>query len=106
MNDALTLSVVIPAYNEIRTVERLLHQVRQVPLNLEVIVVDDGSKDGTRDLLTRLKDEGKIDVLVFHEGVVIVGVSERTMERAVDRLVRALRTTNFFETLIMVPMPR
>ncbi len=46
------------------------------------------------------------DVLVFHEGVVIVGISERTMERAVDRLVRALRATNTFETLIMVPMPR
>jgi len=67
MNDELVLSVVIPAYNEIRTVERLLHQVREVPLNLEIIVVDDGSSDGTRDLLTRLKNEGKIDTLIFHE---------------------------------------
>ena len=67
MNSEVTLSVVIPAYNEIRTVERLLHQVRAVPLQTEIIVVDDGSQDGTRDLLTRLKSEGKIDVLVFHE---------------------------------------
>jgi len=61
------LSVVIPAYNEIRTVERLLRRVRELRLKLEVIVVDDGSKDGTRDLLTRLRDEGLIDVLVFQE---------------------------------------
>ncbi|MCA9737190.1 MAG: glycosyltransferase family 2 protein [Gemmatimonadota bacterium] len=67
MNDALRLSVVIPCYNEIRTAERLLRRVRQVPLDLEVVVVDDGSTDGTRDLLKRLEAEGLIQVLVFHE---------------------------------------
>ncbi len=67
MNTGIKLSVVIPAYNEINTAERLLRRVRQVPLTTEVIVVDDGSSDGTRDLLTRLKGEGLIDVLVFHE---------------------------------------
>lgn len=67
MNEGLKLSVVIPAYNEVNTAERLLHRVREVPLDLEVIVVDDGSKDGTRDLLRRLEEEGLIDVLVFHE---------------------------------------
>jgi arginine deiminase len=46
------------------------------------------------------------DVLVFHEGVVLVGVSERTMESAVDVLVEALRGQEAFHTLIMVPMPR
>ena len=65
--DRVRLSVVIPAYNEIRSVETLLRKVRQVRLNLEVIVVDDGSTDGTRDLLSSLKDEGVIDVLVFQE---------------------------------------
>ena len=65
--DRVRLSVVIPAYNEIRSVEILLRQVREVRLNLEVIVVDDGSTDGTRDLLSRLRDEGVIDILVFQE---------------------------------------
>lgn len=83
MNDELKLSVVIPAYNEIRTAERLLHQVSQVPLNIEIIVVDDGSTDGTRDLLTRLKNEGKIDHLVFHEQNRGKGAALRTgFERA------------------------
>ena len=65
--DKVTLSVVIPAYNEISTAETLLRRVRDVPLNLEIIVVDDGSTDGTRDLLQKLEGEGLIDILVFHE---------------------------------------
>jgi glycosyltransferase involved in cell wall biosynthesis len=65
--DRITLSVVIPAYNEVRTAEVLLRRVRKVPLNLEVIVVDDGSTDGTRPLLEGLRDEGLVDRLIFHE---------------------------------------
>ncbi len=65
--DDVTLSVVIPAYNEVATAERLLRRVRAVPLTLEVIVVDDGSTDGTRELLKNLEEEGLIDVLIFHE---------------------------------------
>lgn len=63
----LTLSVVIPAYNERKTARRLIERLRDVPLDLEVIVVDDGSSDGTRDLLETLRDEGLIDILVFHD---------------------------------------
>ncbi|HIF06224.1 MAG TPA: glycosyltransferase family 2 protein [Gemmatimonadetes bacterium] len=63
----MKLSVVIPAYNEIGSAEKLLRRVREVRLDVEVIVVDDGSTDGTRDLLVRLRDEGVIDVLVFQE---------------------------------------
>jgi glycosyltransferase involved in cell wall biosynthesis len=65
--DRVVLSVVIPCYNEVTTVQRLLEQVRRVPLQMEVIVIDDGSTDGTRDLLPRLEREGLIDQLVFHE---------------------------------------
>ena len=65
--DQVRLSVVIPAYNEIRSVEILLRRVREVRLDVEVIVVDDGSTDGTRDLLSHLRDEGVIDILVFQE---------------------------------------
>jgi glycosyltransferase involved in cell wall biosynthesis len=65
--DKVTLSVVIPAYNEINTAETLLRRVRDVPLRLEVIVVDDGSTDGTRELLKKLEEDGLIDTLVFHE---------------------------------------
>jgi glycosyltransferase involved in cell wall biosynthesis len=64
--DRVRLSIVIPVFNEVETVEALLRRVREVALRLEVIVVDDGSTDGTRDLLPRLEGE-LIDRLVMHE---------------------------------------
>jgi len=62
----ITVSVVIPAYNEAATIERLLKRVAEVPVGKEVIVVDDGSSDGTRDLLGELEDRGLIDQLLLH----------------------------------------
>ncbi len=71
------LTVVIPVYNEVGTVEALLRRVREVPLQLEVIVVDDGSTDGTRDILPGL--EGTlIDRLVMHEKNAGKGAALRT----------------------------
>jgi glycosyltransferase involved in cell wall biosynthesis len=69
--------VVIPVYNEVGTVETLLRRVREVPLQLEVIVVDDGSSDGTRDILPRF--EGTlIDRLLMHEKNAGKGAALRT----------------------------
>ncbi len=46
-----TLSVIIPAYNERDTIEEALRRVRELDTELEIIVVDDCSTDGTRELL-------------------------------------------------------
>jgi glycosyltransferase involved in cell wall biosynthesis len=51
------LSVVMPAYNERDTIEEIIGRVLAVPLRIELIVVDDGSTDGTRDILQRLATE-------------------------------------------------
>ena len=48
------LSVVIPVYNERATIEELLKRVQAVPLDKEIVIVDDGSTDGTRELLAGL----------------------------------------------------
>jgi len=50
------LTVVMPAYNEIATIEEILCRVQAIDIDKEIIVVDDASKDGTRDFLTRLKN--------------------------------------------------
>src|SRR5215831_645168 len=47
----LRLSVVIPVYNERKTLAELVRRVREVPIPKDIVLVDDGSKDGTRDLL-------------------------------------------------------
>lgn len=65
--DTVVLSVVIPCYNEKDTIETVLDAVRGCGVkHTEIIVVDDCSKDGTRDLLQgRLRS--KIDRLIFHK---------------------------------------
>ncbi len=50
------LSVIIPVYNEVQTVVEILQRVTRTPFPKEIIVVDDGSTDGTRDLLREVFD--------------------------------------------------
>lgn len=64
----LKLSVIIPCYNEVHTLEAILERVRAVGLASEIIIVDDGSTDGTRDILRRLEAENADDLnIIFHE---------------------------------------
>jgi glycosyltransferase involved in cell wall biosynthesis len=65
MKNGLRLSVVMPVYNERVHVRASLQRVRNVPLDIEIICVDDGSKDGTREILAELKEEGVIDQLIL-----------------------------------------
>ena len=51
------LSVVMPVFNERETIEEIIPRVLAVPVRTELIVVDDGSTDGTRDLLTGLQKQ-------------------------------------------------
>lgn len=48
------LSVIIPVYNERETIEKVIRRIDQLPVDTEIIVVDDCSTDGTRDVLARV----------------------------------------------------
>jgi len=62
----MSLSVIIPVYNEVQTLAEVLGRVHQTGLADEIIVVDDGSTDGTWALLQALK--GKYNLQTFqHE---------------------------------------
>lgn len=52
------LSVVMPVYNEIRTLATVIERVRATKLPLELVIVDDGSRDGSREYLAELRDGG------------------------------------------------
>ena len=65
--DALDLSVVIPVYNERNTIHEILRRVRAVPIDKQIILVDDCSKDGTREILQEMKTEEPDLTILFHE---------------------------------------
>jgi glycosyltransferase involved in cell wall biosynthesis len=66
MSNALRLSVIIPAYNEVATIRTVIERVRAVPLAVEIVAVNDASRDGTGPILDQLHAEGLIDVVVHH----------------------------------------
>ena len=61
----MQLSVVIPVYNEKHTIAAIIDRVRATGLPIQLIVVDDGSRDGTRAVLEELRP--KIDVLLLQD---------------------------------------
>ena len=71
----MKLSVVIPVYNEVGTILEIIKRVKEVPLDKEIIVVDDGSTDGTRALLEKSVDGIKA---FFHEANYGKGAAIRT----------------------------
>lgn len=63
----MKLSVVIPCYNEAKTIRAIIERVRAAPVaDKEIIIVDDCSRDGTRDLL-RTQLMPLVDKVIFHE---------------------------------------
>lgn len=70
----MKLSVIVPAYNEVDTIAESIARVREVKLDQEIIVVDDCSTDGTRELLQQLPDIK----LVLHERNMGKGMAIRT----------------------------
>ncbi len=81
--DIPRVSVIMPVYNEKACVEESICRLKSVPLEIELIVVDDCSTDGTRVILEKLALEGVIDRLVLQPKNGGKGMAVRTgIERA------------------------
>tara|TARA_B100000686_G_scaffold354363_1_gene464217 strand:+ start:1810 stop:2502 length:693 start_codon:yes stop_codon:yes gene_type:complete len=58
----MKLSIIIPVYNEYTTLEEILRRVRAVPVEKEIILVDDGSSDGSEKILEELEGDRGIKI--------------------------------------------
>lgn len=72
----MKLSVIIPVYNESGTIREIIKRVQAVPIDKEIIVVDDGSTDSTCEILNQLRDNGII--LKRHDRNMGKGMAIRT----------------------------
>ncbi len=64
------LSIIIPCYNEKYTIEKILQEIEEVNLGStkkEIVIIDDGSKDGTREILTKISKKNKTLKLIFQD---------------------------------------
>lgn len=62
----MNISVIIPVYNEVKNINEIIKRVQTTKLANEIVIVDDGSKDGTRDILRTLNGKKKVRV-ILHE---------------------------------------
>lgn len=73
----MKLSVIMPAYNEVHTIREIVKRVQAVGLAHEIVIVDDGSVDGTRQILKDLEKQPDVRV-ILHERNQGKGAAVRT----------------------------
>jgi glycosyltransferase involved in cell wall biosynthesis len=61
----LKLSVLVPVYNEERTLKTIIGRIRAVPLPMEIICIDDCSTDSSREILAELEANGAVDRVIL-----------------------------------------
>ncbi len=61
-DDRCLISVVIPAYNEVDTLRTVIDRVRACGMNCEIVVIDDGSTDGTGEILRELRSAADLTI--------------------------------------------
>ena len=73
----MKLSIVIPAYNEKSTIKEIIERVRATPYDKEIIIVDDGSIDGSREILKDIENDPDLRIF-YHEKNTGKGAALRT----------------------------
>jgi glycosyltransferase involved in cell wall biosynthesis len=84
---SMKLTIIIPVYNESKTINEIVRRVQATGLVDEILAVDDGSSDGSRDLLARLNEQGQV-IAIYHERNMGKGQAVRTgIEKASGDLI-------------------
>jgi len=76
--DSMKISVVIPVYNEVKTISEIVSKVKEVEIEKDIIIIDDGSTDGTRELLKSEIENDSLCRVFYHQKNMGKGASIRT----------------------------
>lgn len=79
----MLISVIMPVYNEARYIEKIISRVIKTDIEKELIIVDDFSTDGTRDILSKLDKNERINI-IYHEMNKGKGAAIRTALKKAD----------------------
>ncbi len=80
----MKLSVIVPCYNEVTTIELIIEAIRRAPIgNKEIIIIDDCSTDGTREILKE-RIEPKVSRVIYHKENMGKGAAIRTGVSAIS----------------------
>lgn len=63
----MKVSIIIPSYNECENIEAIVQHVQASTIEKEIIIVDDGSQDGSHEIITRLRTQFPEIITIFHE---------------------------------------
>lgn len=74
----LNVSVIIPCYNEEKTIQAIVDAVKAVNIASEILIVDDGSTDGTREILNQWPKDDPLVRIIFHDHNQGKGAAVRT----------------------------
>ena len=75
-NEFVTLSVIVPCFNEVSTINKIIDKIKASPVDKEIIIVDDGSSDGSKEFLSNIDDPGV--KVIFHSHNIGKGAAIRT----------------------------
>lgn len=81
------VSIIIPAFNEIGTIDNIVNEIRALPVHKQIVVVDDGSTDGTRDYIANLSGIAGIDVCLHDRNSGKGAAIQSGIQRAIGDIV-------------------
>tara|TARA_B100000902_G_C27299813_1_gene912128 strand:- start:581 stop:1282 length:702 start_codon:yes stop_codon:yes gene_type:complete len=76
------LTIIIPAYNEINTIQNIIDKIFSIKIHKQIILVDDNSNDGTREIIVKNKE--KIDETIFHDKNMGKGAAIKSAQKFVQ----------------------
>ena len=76
------LTIIIPAYNEINTIQKLIDKISNLKIDKQIILIDDNSKDGTKEVVK--KNSKKLDKIIIHDENMGKGAAIKSAQKFVE----------------------